>query len=46
MNHDQYYVNDVIEPFGVGCAKDYLLQKSFGFSNGFLFHTPLASPYS
>jgi len=34
--------DDVIEPFGVGCAKDYLLQKSFSFSNGLLFHVPLS----
>jgi len=33
--------NALVEPFGVGCAKDFLLQKSFSFSNGILFHIPL-----
>jgi len=32
--------NSIIEEFGTSCAKDLLLQTSFGFSNGILFHIP------
>ena len=32
--------NHLVEPFGVDCAKDKLLQNSFSFSNGFFFHIP------
>jgi hypothetical protein len=41
QNHE--YANNIVEPFGVDCAKDYLLQKSFSFSNGLLFHIPLST---